>query len=591
MDEQVFESIVETLKDLVRIPFVSTSDNNPVLMKKSAEFVLNLFKKEGFTVELKSAPKSMTETPHQKTSQPQLQNNLVSAVVEGFGRNQFSGRKAGPCSRETKSNGVNQLPTLKVVRTPTHPKEIAISSKTFNHEPMCPAVEVEELPASASEDFGLDGTQGNLAIVGYKGANADGSIDPSKKTILLYAHHDVQPAQHPENWKTKPFEPTIVGERMFGRGAADDGAGLVAHLGAARLFAAKNEQLPVNVKIFIEGEEEIGSPSFANFINLYSKELEADVIIVADSGNWAVGVPSITTTLRGVGTIHLELQVLEHDIHSGMNSGPIIDANALLMRTISSIWDDNGEVVVPGLLGTKSMPTPEPTVDYAEPDFRRDSSLLDQVELAGSGSITGRIWTKPSISVIGFDAVSTDKASNVFASKSAAQLSLRIAPGQDAAQACTKLVEHLQANVPFNAKFNATVVECGPAYKADIESPGAVAFATALKEAFGTDVVYSGMGGSIPFTADLKKVFPNAEILLAGVEDPDSRAHSDNESVHLGDLRKVVEAEYLLLKKLGNPTVIPAQAGNYNEGGLDPATKAQDDRGYQVQNDKEKGKI
>jgi acetylornithine deacetylase/succinyl-diaminopimelate desuccinylase-like protein len=401
----------------------------------------------------------------------------------------------------------------------------------------------------------IDGQKpGNLAIIGYKGAGIGGEVDPNKPTVLLYAHHDVQPVQHPENWETAPWTATQIGERLYGRGAADDGAGIVAHIGALKLLnqVFPDGNCPVNVKIFIEGEEEIGSPSFANFIKEFRSELAADVIVVADSGNWQVGVPAITTTLRGIVTIDVELKVLEHSVHSGMSSGPIVDANSLLMWTISSIWDTHtGEIVVSGLLGSRpnsaETPITEPTVDYTEEQFRNDNGILDGVELAGSGTITGRIWAKPSVAVIGFDATSVEKSSNVFAPSARARLSLRVAPGQPPEEAAEALVNHLKRNVPLNAHFTTTIQETGPAFQADLTSPATAAFEQALETSFGTKPVRSGMGGSIPFTADLAEVFPDAQILLAGVEDPDSRAHSDNESVHLGDLKKLIHAEYLLL--------------------------------------------
>ncbi|MDR1448457.1 MAG: M20/M25/M40 family metallo-hydrolase [Candidatus Ancillula sp.] len=397
---------------------------------------------------------------------------------------------------------------------------------------------------------------GNPAVIGSLGAGINGELDAKKPTVLLYAHHDVQPALYPENWKTNPFEPTHIqsstGPRLFGRGAADDGAGLVAHLGAIGLYRALGVELPVNLKIFIEGEEECGSPSFNNFIKKYKDELSADVIIVADSSNWAVGVPAITTSLRGVSTIDIALNVLEHTIHSGMSSGPIIDANALLMCTISSIWDEQGNIVVDGLLGARGNELPEPTVDYSFEQFANDSSLLDGVLLAGTGTISGRIWTKPSVTVIGFDATSTANASNVFAASSKARLSLRVAPGQDSTEAANALVEHLSKNVPFGAKFSYTILESGPSFVADTTTNGTLALKSALEEAFGKEVVYAGMGGSIPFVADLKETFEGVDVLLIGVEDPDSRAHSDNESVQLEDLKKIILALGLLFEKLGS---------------------------------------
>jgi acetylornithine deacetylase/succinyl-diaminopimelate desuccinylase-like protein len=410
--------------------------------------------------------------------------------------------------------------------------------------------------ATAPKEHSATGEMGNPAIIGYIGAGEDGEIDESKPTVLLYAHHDVQPAQNPAAWNTPPFEPVIEetpsGLRMYGRGAADDGAGIISHYGAISLYQKLGEKLPVNLKIYIEGEEEVGSPSFDNFVKLYADELKADLIIVADSGNWAVGTPAITATLRGVATINLELQVLEHTIHSGMSSGPIIDANALLMRTINSIWDERGNVQVAGILGAKGFEQAEPTIDFEESTFRSDNGVLPGVELTGEGSIAGRVWLKPSVTVIGFDAVPVEQASNVFANIARARLSLRIAPGQDSNEAAQLLVKHLEENVPFGAKFNAYVLEAGPAFKANVQSKEALAFKDALESAFEQDVVYSGMGGSIPFTATLGEVFPDAEIIISGVEDPDSRAHSDNESVHLGDLKKLILAGGILFDKLTN---------------------------------------
>ncbi len=399
---------------------------------------------------------------------------------------------------------------------------------------------------------------GNPAVIGVLDAKSSGELDESKPTVLLYAHHDVQPVvqhQHPENWETDPFEPTHIespsGPRLFGRGAADDGAGLVAHLGVVELYRALNVQLPVNLKIFIEGEEECGSPSFSNFIKKCQNELSANVIVVASSGNWAVGAPAITTTLRGIVTIDVELGVFEYTIHSGMSSGPIIDANSLLMRTISSVWDNQGNVIVEGLLGAQGNELPEPTVDYTFEQFAKDSSLLEGAALTGSGTISGRIWNKPSVTVIEFDATETKSASNVFAASARARLSLRVAPGQDSAQAAQVLCDHLSKNVPFGAKFTYEVLESGPSFIADTQTDATCVLKDALEQAFGEEVVYAGMGGSIPFVADLKKTFKGADVLLVGVEDPDSRAHSDNKSVHLGDLKKIILALGLLLEKLG----------------------------------------
>jgi acetylornithine deacetylase/succinyl-diaminopimelate desuccinylase-like protein len=381
-----------------------------------------------------------------------------------------------------------------------------------------------------------DGTPGAPAVVARRPA-PDGA-----PTVLLYAHHDVQPPGDRATWKTDPFEPVQVGERLYGRGAADDKAGVVAHIGALR---ALGEEPGVGVTVFVEGEEESGSPSFRRFLADHRDLLAADVIVVADSTNWRVGVPALTTSLRGLVDGTVEVEVLEHAVHSGMFGGPVLDANVLLARLVATLHDDAGNVVVEGLVHGA-----EPEVDYAEADFRLDASVLDGVALAGEGTISGRLWAKPALSVIGIDATSVAHASNTIAARAAAKLSLRIAPGQDPEAADIALRAHLEANAPFGAKVTWRPGEKGKAFLAPADSAAMRAARSAFAAAWGTDPVDIGVGGSIPFIADLLEFFPDAAVLVTGVEDPDSRAHGADESVHLGELRKVVLAEALLLRQL-----------------------------------------
>ncbi|AEG44584.1 dipeptidase [Isoptericola variabilis] len=384
-----------------------------------------------------------------------------------------------------------------------------------------------------------DGTAGAPAVVARRPA-PDGA-----PTVLLYAHHDVQPPGDAAAWETDPFEPVQVGERLYGRGAADDKAGVVAHLGALRALAAAGEELRVGVTVFVEGEEEAGSPSFRQFLADHRELLAADVIVVADSTNWKVGVPALTTSLRGLVDGVVEVEVLGHAVHSGMFGGPVLDANTLLARLVATLHDDLGNVAVEGLVHAA-----EPEVDYGEADFRVDSSLLDGVALAGEGTISGRLWAKPALSVIGIDATSVAHASNTLAPRAAAKLSLRIAPGQDPQAAENALRAHLEAHAPFGATVTWRPGEQGKAFLAPADSDAMRAARAAFAEAWGTDPVDIGVGGSIPFIADLLEFFPDAAVLVTGVEDPDSRAHGANESVHLGELRKVVLAEALLLGRL-----------------------------------------
>lgn len=386
-----------------------------------------------------------------------------------------------------------------------------------------------------------DGTPGAPAVVARRPA------PEGAPTVLLYAHHDVQPPGDPATWDTAPFEPTQVGERLYGRGAADDKAGIIAHLGALRALGLPDgADLPVGVTVFLEGEEESGSPSFRAFLETHRDLLAADVIVVADSTNWSVGVPALTTSLRGLVDGVIELKVLEHAVHSGMFGGAVLDAVTLMSRLVATFHDEAGDVAIDGLVVAS-----EPEVDYSEAAFRADSSLLDGVSLAGTGTVSGRLWTKPALSVIGMDVTSVAEASNTIAPSCTAKISLRLAPGQDPVAADAALAEHVAKHAPFGAHVTWRTGEQGKPFLAAGDTAAMRAARAAFAEAWGTPPVDVGVGGSIPFIADLLEVFPEAAILVTGVEDPDSRAHGANESVHLGELQKVVLAEALLLTKVG----------------------------------------
>lgn len=398
------------------------------------------------------------------------------------------------------------------------------------------------LTATVSSAPAPSGAPGRPAVLAARPA-ADGL-----PTVLLYAHHDVQPPGPHEDWDQEdPFEPVVRGERLYARGSADDKAGVIAHVAALR---ALGEDLAVGVRCFVEGEEEVGSPSFVNFLTSHRDALAADVIVVLDSSNWKVGVPALTTSLRGLVECQVELRVAEHALHSGMYGGPVLDAPTLMCRLLASLHDENGDVAVPGLLHREAAP-----IDYPEADFRADAAVVDGYRLAGTGSIPSRLWTRPALGIVGFDATPVDRRSNTIAPTCRAALSLRVAPGQDPAEAWTALESHLLAHVPFGAQVTITPGEQGPAFLAAGESPAMRLAHWALREAWGVDGVEIGVGGSIPFIADLAQVFPDAEILVTGIEDPDTRAHSGNESIHLGELRNAILAEALMLARLSGTLV------------------------------------
>ncbi|MDO4917746.1 MAG: dipeptidase [Rothia sp. (in: high G+C Gram-positive bacteria)] len=380
---------------------------------------------------------------------------------------------------------------------------------------------------------------GMPAVVAQKPA-ADGY-----PTILLYAHHDVQPVGDESEWNTEPFVATQKGDRLFGRGAADDKAGVMTHMVA---FSTVKELLKddfrAGVTLFIEGEEEAGSPSFADFLHDYKEKLMSDVIIVADSSNWRAGVPALTTGLRGVASGTIELKVGDHAVHSGMFGGPMLDSNTAMMHLLSSLHDNQGKVAVEGL-----VTAPQPEVDYSEEDFRADSGILDSVQLAGTGSISSRLWAQPAISIIGMDITSVAESSNTIAVKTTAKISVRLAPGQDPAKAHTAIEEHLAKNAPWGSQVSYQPDDSGQPFQADVQESSVQLALAAMHTAWDVEPVKTGMGGSIPFIADLKKEFPDAHILITGIEDPDTRAHSANESLYLPDFEKAILSEALLLTK------------------------------------------
>lgn len=388
-----------------------------------------------------------------------------------------------------------------------------------------------------------DGTPGGPAVVARKAAA------PGKPTILLYAHHDVQPPGDEALWDSQPFVGTERGGRLYGRGAADDKAGIMAHLGALRAVeAVLGVSFGLGVTLFIEGEEEAGSPTFRAFLETHQELLRADVIVVADSSNWKVGVPALTTSLRGLVDGTIEVRVLEHAVHSGMFGGPVLDAPTLLARLIATLHDDDGNVAIEGLVAQDNT-----EVDYPEADFRADASVLESVRLAGSGSLSSRLWTKPALSIIGMDIPSVAVSSNTLLPSARAKFSLRLAPGQDPQEAMDAVRRHLARHAPtvaFGASVTFTPGEQGQAFATDTSAPAAQLALWALGTSWGVQPVESGMGGSIPFVADLTELFPQAQILITGVEDPDSRAHSANESLHLGDFEHTILAEALLLAKM-----------------------------------------
>lgn len=387
---------------------------------------------------------------------------------------------------------------------------------------------------------------GDVRIVGAGGAPAviaRHPAPPGAPTVLLYAHHDVQPEGDQSQWHSAPFEPTERDGRLYGRGTADDKAGIATHLAAVRAFAGKP---PVGVTVFVEGEEESGSPSLSRLLAAHQDELAADVIVIADSDNWSTEIPALTVSLRGLADCVVEVATLDHGLHSGLWGGVVPDALSALVRLLATLHDDDGNVAVAGLHeGTVA------DVEYPADRVRAESGLLDGVREIGNGSVVQRLWAKPAVTVIGIDATPIDRASNTLIPRARAKVSLRVAPGGDAAAHLDALRAHLESHAPWGAHVTVTPGDVGQPYAIHAGGPVYDAARAAFRTAWGREPVDMGMGGSIPFIAEFAAAFPAATILVTGVEDPGTQAHSVNESLHLGVLEKAATAEALLLEALG----------------------------------------
>jgi len=401
-------------------------------------------------------------------------------------------------------------------------------------------LEVFEQVTVERAPIGDGGELGQPAVLATRAARN------GRPTILLYAHHDVQPPGRDEDWRSAPYEPTVRGDRLYGRGAADDKAGVMAHVSAIRaLVEVLGRDFDLGISLFIEGEEESGSRSFANFLELHRERLAADVIVVADSDNWDETTPALTVGLRGNVTMRVTVTTLGHASHSGMFGGAVPDAAMAAIRLLSTLWNEDGSVAVDGLTADAAE-----YPDYPESQLREEAALLDGVSPIGDGEILSRIWSKPAITVTGIDAPSVANASNTLAPSISVKLSARVAPGQPAAEARAALEEHLATHVPFGARVVVDDVDEGDGFLVDTSGWAVAEAERAMADAWGRRPVEMGVGGSIPFIAELVERFPSAQILVTGVEDPDSRAHSPNESLHLGVFRRAILTEALLLARL-----------------------------------------
>ncbi|WP_224281344.1 dipeptidase [Streptomyces sp. LS1784] len=365
-------------------------------------------------------------------------------------------------------------------------------------------------------------------------------------TVLLYSHYDVQPPLDEDAWLSPAFELTERDGRWYGRGAADCKGNILMHLTALRaLRQVHGDAYPVGLKIIVEGSEEQGTGGLERYAEAHPELLAADAIIIGDTGNFAPGLPTVTTSLRGMTVVEATVTTLAGNLHSGAFGGAAPDALQSLVRMLASLHDENGDVAVAGLTADQTWTG----VQYPEEQFRADAKVLDGVALTGTGTIADRLWARPAVTVLGIDAPPVIGATSSVQATAKALISLRVAPGTDAGAAQDALVAHLEAQVPLGARLTVQRQGSGAPFRADTSGPAYEAMGEAMAEAFGTAMVASGEGGSIPLCNTLRSLYPQAEIVLIGVEEPTTQIHAVNESVDPQELERMALTEALFLRR------------------------------------------
>jgi acetylornithine deacetylase/succinyl-diaminopimelate desuccinylase-like protein len=396
----------------------------------------------------------------------------------------------------------------------------------------------EALTAEGFQDVAvLDTPDGTQSVYGFL-PGPEGA-----PTVLLYAHYDVQPPLEESAWLSPPFELTERDGRWYGRGAADCKGGLIMHLTALRALKA-NGGVPVGVKIIAEGSEEQGTGGLERYAEEHPELLAADTIVIGDSGNFRVGLPTVTATLRGMTLVRVQVDTLEGNLHSGQFGGAAPDALAALIRVLDSLRADDGSTAVEGLHSDARWDG----LQYPEEDFRKDAKVLDGVRLIGSGTVADRIWARPAVTVLGIDCPPVVGATPSVQASARALVSLRVSPGTDADEATERLAAHLESKVPWGARATVEQLGQGQPFRADTSSPAYTAMAAAMRASYpGEEMQAAGQGGSIPLCNTLAALYPEAEILLIGLSEPQAQIHAVNESVSPEELERLSLAEALFL--------------------------------------------
>lgn len=382
---------------------------------------------------------------------------------------------------------------------------------------------------------------------------------PSAKTLLLYGHHDVQPVGRPECWLSPPFEPQERNGRLYGRGSVDDKAGVMVHIAALAAYLKSGARCPVNIKFLVEGEEETGSDHLGEFLTRYQSRLHADYIVLTDTSNFATGIPALTYQLRGIVAADIVVSALKQPVHSGMWGGPTADPALALAKILARLEDDQGRIQIPGLYDDVETPAPElqvrlQSLPYDEARFREEAGILEGVQMAGEPQFTAyeQLWTRPALSVNALEASSMARVSNQIVDSAAARVGIRIVPRQDPEKVTAQLVDFLKHNPPHGVQVEVTPQRGTPWWQTNPEGPAFAAALRAMEWGYGEKPVLVGCGGSIGFVQPFSDALQGAPALLIGLEDPECHAHSENESLHLGDFDKAIRSAIYLYSELSS---------------------------------------
>ena len=414
---------------------------------------------------------------------------------------------------------------------------VKIPSISFDNFDQKYVLESAEAVKQMFIDAGLTNVQFLLPPSGRPSVYGESLTSPDKPTVLLYAHHDVQPPMREALWNTRPFEASLQEDRLYGRGTADDKAGIITHLAALEQVRAWKKDEGPNLKFLIEGEEESGSAGFETILKKNAELLKCDAVIVADLGNFAKGTPSITTTLRGMSAVNVEIKATKAPLHSGSWSGPIPDPGQVLCSLIASLTDGKGKIMIPHFEDSLVPPTEEELESYkslgmTERIFRNDGGVLDRAQLmVPEDEILLSLWRRPSIVVTAMEVGSRLNAGNVLQNSAFARIGIRLAPGMDADTATQQLVEFLQSNVPYGLECNITTEDGANPFVTDTTHPFFKKMSESMAKAYNAETKFIGCGASIPGAELFRNTFGDIPILLTGLEDPECNAHGENESL------------------------------------------------------------